>query len=253
MNYPIARKSRFERNQQGRWNKRRSQSMLERTARSTAIGAGALALTGLAATTAKGSTTLINVSHIQDVVSSAPVSRTYETYDLKVDGQDPQALVLAFAYRYPTPKEILKYPSLQSDSKIFIGGLENLPDNPFLPMTYGVGFMNKDDTTHWGLENYGDILGGNVPGGFFGFYDKNVYGEEGYGRIGTFNTETGVLTADAGEVYPIVSFSRFQPFPQSGTATIDSINLPEPATGAFLALGIVASIVAKKVGKYFSK
>ncbi|MBM3234034.1 hypothetical protein FJZ19_02980 [Candidatus Pacearchaeota archaeon] len=170
---------------------------------------------------------VINVSHIQDVVPAAGtqggVSRDYATENLKVEGQDPTALILAFGYRYPTQEELIQYPGLQSDSKLFIGGLENLPGDPFTPITTATGFFNKDDANFWGFKNFGDVLGGNVPGGFFGFYDKN-----GDGKVGTLNTETGVLTPDTKEfINPQhIYFTGFQPFPQQNTlATIQSISI----------------------------
>ncbi|MBM3234035.1 hypothetical protein FJZ19_02985 [Candidatus Pacearchaeota archaeon] len=234
MNYT---KSRFELSQARRWQRRQTRSKLESAAKIGTATAAAVALSGLAG---KAQASIINVSHIQDVVPAAGtqggVSRDYETYNLKVDGQEPQALTLAFAYR-----------TVPGIGNVFIGGLENLPGDPFTPITTATGFINKDDANFWGLENYGDVLGGNVPGGFFGFYDKN-----GDGNIGTFNDVTGVLTPDTGESYPIVTFTGFQAFPEQNVlATVNSINLvPEPATGAFIVAGLVASLLAKRARNF---
>jgi len=167
---------------------------------------------------------VIPVNDLKDVVERASEhggdSRTYSCASITYGSKAPTANLLLFAYR----EVVAGYVPL-------IGGLENAW--PMMP-DYGGGFINKDDATFWGLD-FGDVLGGNVAGGFFAGVDLN-----GDGDVGTYNTGTGQLTFDVDEYFEpsLVQFTGFSPFPLSGKGTIASINIiPEPATVTLLALG----------------
>jgi len=178
------------------------------------------------------------VDNVQDVVvyaaNNGGESRGYETYNLTYLGQVPTQKIIAFVYKNVNPP----FPPT-------IGGLENNPSDPDLPLSYASGFINKDDDHFWGL-NYEDVLNGN-NGWFYAGVDLN-----GNNVIGYFNKSTteeycsqlGITLKpkefgfENGEFFgpDKIEVTGFQAFPSSGGATIQSINItPEPATLAYLA------------------
>jgi hypothetical protein len=221
----------------------RQRSRLESMARLFALAvAGSLAALALPRT-AKASE--IPVTHASDVITRArdppypgSTSRSYDTYNLQVNGHDPTGLALVLFYRID-PVE----------GNVFIGGLQNNPSDPDLPQSYASGFINKEDDLFYGL-NYGDVLGGNVPGGAWGFADELGNRD---GDIGTWDTTAQVFLPDAGEMYTNTAFTGVSPFPEVGVGTIGSVNIPEPATGALLVAGLIAAAAGRKARGFHNR
>lgn len=210
-------------------NQARPQNGFGRKIRNGLIGlvVGAASIFGLAG---KSNADMVHVQKYGEIVTRArdppyagSESRSYECWNTKFNGQTPDGLLILLAYKNDPVA-----------GQVFIGGLQNAPSDPFQSQDYASGSINKDDATFYGL-NFGDVLGGNVPGGFWGFYD-GAGNKDGY--IGWFNTSTGDFTHDAGEFFPNVTYTGFSSFPEQDlSVTIDSINVPEPATLTLLALG----------------
>jgi hypothetical protein len=198
-------------------------------------GAGSLAALALPRTS---KASVIPVTQVSDLIPISPTNRSYETYNLQVNGHDPTGLALILFYRTDPV-----------DGQVFIGGVSNDPTNPFMPQSHAIGHLNKDDTTFYGL-NYGDVLGGNVPGGAWGFADELGNRD---GKIGLWDTNAQVFLPDPGEMYTNTAFTGFSPFPQTGTGTIDSVNIPEPATGALIVAGLIAVAAGRKARDFFNR
>jgi len=210
--------------------------MLERTAKSAAIGAGALALTGLAATTAKASP----IVSFRDVLERATQYRNYSTSNLTVNSVPASQQIVLWGYK----DRVVEGNTIRT----LVMGLDN--DYPFAS-NEAYGFGNADDAFTWGL------LPGEIPDGFIGGIDGGINGlGVRDGNVGDYNPVTHQITFDAGEgLSPSqIQATGIDPFSLSGPLHIDSINItPEPATGAFILAGVVASLVAGKVRTYFHK
>jgi len=202
-----------------------------------AIVAGALALSGLAATTAKASP----IVSFGDVLERAAQYRNYSTSNLTVNNIPATQKLVLWGYK---DRDIGGGNTIRT----LVMGLDNdYPDAP----NEAYGWGNADDAFTWGL------LPGEVPDGFIGGIDGGINGlGVRDGNVGDYNPVTHQITFDAGEgLSPSqIQATGIDPFSLSGPLYIDSINItPEPATGAFLALGLAASLIAKKARKYFSK
>jgi hypothetical protein len=196
------------------------------------VGAAALTMPGLAGKTLNGS--MIDVTDGSILVSNAAnnggQSRRYSTDKFEYSG-DGLGIV------WP-------YIDLGNSQLALIGTLKNYPNDPFLPKSYAGGFINYSDANFPGLEN-GDVLGGNVPGGFFGAFDGGVNGNlPKNGRVGVFNTDTQIFTPDEGELAWIgeMGFSGFTPYSLgSGSLKIDRIYaVPDASPRDLMFAGLAA-------------
>jgi len=199
------------------------------------VGAAALTMPGLAGKTLDGS--VINVTNGSVLVGNAAnnggQSRVYSTDKFEYSGD---GLGIVWAYE-----------DLGNNQLALIGAFKNYPNDPDLPKSYAEGFVNYGDTNFYGLKD-GDVLGGNVPGGFFGAFDGGVNGNlPKNGRVGVFNTETQMFTPDEGELAWIgeMGFSGFTPYSLgSGSLKIDRVYAVPDANPRDLMLAGLAAIGA---------
>ncbi len=111
-----------------------------------------------------------------------------------------------------------------------IGALGNNPSNPRVPIDSMVGYINRENSSFYGLLT-GETLD-SVNGGFILVYDKG-----GDGLNVWIDTSDGSFNAPD-EYVSFASALNMDAFPSSTTGkSIEQIVIPEPATMGLLALG----------------
>jgi hypothetical protein len=210
-----------------------ARELWERTKKAASRGLASLLVAGagVLALADNSAASIIDVIGIGDVVTASPDSRTYESYNVTLQGNPSDYKLMILPFKFGDVGTEYEYQPL------LVGGLQTNPLNPRQPKTRAGGYINQEDTNFFGL-NVGDVIGtavpgrivggkipainGNVAGGLLAFVDYN-----GDGKVGTKDTSTGVITPDPGELilpYKVI-YSGFSLFPASGKGTITSINI----------------------------
>lgn len=245
MNY-TTRGSGFERRQRARWDRR--QSRLESAAKSTAISAGVLALTGLAG---KTQASPITITSLRETFDAEFGQGNYSVHGVGTDSGN-----LSIFGKTP----------IEYNASVWFFNSLGMPAGYADSFTYGGGsfldgfYINKQ-ANGWGFDS------GEKPVGAISIidYDKD-------GVIGTYDPATSpkILAPDSGDitVFEQKNFiinsvpANFSALPShGGTFDLGTWNItPEPATGAFILAGLgvalgkeIARAVYKKIKRAFNR
>ena len=205
-----------------------------------ALGLSALGLTGGFGKEAKASIVpFASVSDIEALTGRSPTSVSYETT------VEPGSQLTGILDSIENKGLLVAY-EIVPGSALLLGALENNPSDIFSNPDYFAGYINRQEGGYAGLST-GDVLAGNVNGGFWFFYDS-----AGDGLKTTLNTSTGIINIPSGDaLYLFTEIVNMDGFPATQTsAQIEKVRiLPEPSASALILVGLVATALRRRAGR----